>query len=618
MSGRPWKRFKEEVRDEVEEALEELGWPSEGLDESLEEPPDPSFGDLACTLPFKLPRKLKKSPQDISEELAETIEGSGNGNLIEEVEAEGGYVNFFVNASELTELTLGEIREMDEKYGHLEGGGEKVLIEHTSVNPTKPLHVGHGRNAILGDTMARILDAYGQEVEVQNYIDDLGLQVAQTLIPYLEAEEVTEEKFDHFLGKLYVDFHERAESDPKLRKRARDVLSKMEEGTGETAQKARNMALMCVGSNLRTSDRMNIDYDLLVWESDITKTGMLDEALEMLEDTEYLVEGEDEHEGALVLKLDDFGLEDKVMVRSDGTAVYTARDLAYQLWKFGRIDADLRFELHSRRPDETETYTTIPEDGERMDFGNADRVINVIGVEQKYPQRVIFAALKALGLEEESERSHHLAYDHVRLPSEKFSGREGTWIGYSVDKVLDESVRRAEEEVRKRNPEADEEFIERAAEDVGVGAVRYSLIRSSPEKEVVFQWEEALDFERNSGPAVQYSHARACSILRKAVVEEAERFERNVFETDKAEKLIKKISKFPEVVAEAGEEQQPHRLAVYASELSLLFNKFYEVAPVLDAKTEDLKRARLNLVKCTQIVLRNALDLLGIAAPERM
>lgn len=609
-----WGKFKSDVLEALEGALDELGWPKEGLAKSLEEPPDPSLGDLATTACFELPSKLKKSPQKLAKTLTEQVESEG---LIEKVKAEDGYVNFFADMSKLSPLTLDEIERAGDRYGTTPTGERKVVIEHTSVNPTKPLHIGHGRNAIIGDTLARILEACGYEVEVQNYIDDLGLQVAQTLLAYRAVDETCEEKFDHFLGKLYVDFHERLESDPELEGEAREVLSKLEEGGGKLAQEARKMATHCVESNLETTDRLNINYDLLVWESDISRSGMLSETLDRLKQTPYLVEGEDEHEGALVLKLEEFGLEDKVAVRSDGTAVYTAKDIAYQLWKFGRIEADLNFDLHSERPSGVKTYTTVPGGDSDSRFAGADRVINVVGMEQRYPQRVVFSALKALGLEEEYKNSYHLAYEHVRLPSEKFAGRRGTWIGYSVDDVLQETVSRAKDEVKKRNPQAEEDFVEEAAEVVGVGAVRYSLIRSSPEKEVVFKWDEALDFERNSGPAIQYSHARASSILRKAEGE-VEKLDDYTFEKKEETDLIKKLAKFPEIVGEAGENLQPHGLAVYASELALLFNKFYEVAPVIQAKTEGLKSARLKLVNCSSIVLKNALRLLGIEAPERM
>jgi len=356
---------------------------------------------------------------------------------------------------------------------------------------------------------------------------------------------------------------------------------------------------------------------LLAWESDIARSGMLQDALKRLRAPPHVVEGAGERAGTLILRLSDFGIEDKVLVRSDGTAVYTARDIAYQLWKFGRTKAGLTFKLHSKRPDGTKTYTTSGRGKPSRKFGRADKVINVVGAEQKFPQRVVFVALKALGLEQEYQNSHHMAYEHVWLPTGKFSGRRGTWVGFSVDEVIEEAVQRAYAEVEKRNPRANKKFKQHAAEFVGVGAVRYSLIQTSPEKKVIFKWEEALNFEQNSGPAVQYSHARACSILRKAK-RRGGKHPPDVFGLPEEQRLIKLLAKLPEVVRAAGEKLQPNLPAIYAADLALTFNKFYEVAPVIEAKTPELKAARLRLVNCTRIALHNALEMLGIVAPERM
>ncbi|MCD6248564.1 MAG: arginine--tRNA ligase [Hadesarchaea archaeon] len=611
----PWRKFKEDALKVLKEAHTKLGWPWGELEVTLEEPPDPEFGDLASTVCFELAGKLREAPARLAKRLAEAAEPAG---LVAGAEASNGYVNFRCDLAELARLTIKAIERMGDRYGHLPlGGGEKVLIEHTSVNPTKPLHIGHGRNSVIGDTVARILRALGYRVEVQNYIDDMGLQVAETLLAYRMAKEKPKGKFDHVLGKLYVDIHDRMKSEPKLEGEVRKILAELEMGGNRTSREARRMAERCVRSNLETTDRLNVSYDLLVWESDIARSGMLEETLNHLRRTPYLVRGKGKHDGALVLCLKEFGLEDKVLVRSDGTAVYTARDLAYQLWKFGKVGAELRFKPHSKRPDGTQTYTTSPDGEPRKKFGRASKVINVVGVEQRFPQRVVFTALRALGFQREYENSHHLAYGHVRLPGGKFSGRSGTWMGYSVDEVVDEAVARARAEVEKRNIGASESFKSRAAEEVGVGAVRYSLIRTSPEKEIVFKWEEALNFERNSGPAIQYSHARASSILRKVKMKGG-RHRWDVFKLPEEQQLVKQLAKFPEVVKLAGEKLQPHLLALYAADLSLSFNKFYEVAPVIGAENEELKTARLRLVNCTRIVIRNALDLLGIKAPERM
>ncbi len=616
MTTNPWGKFKSDVIKALETAFEKLGWRvPEELEQTLEEPPDPSLGDLATTVCFELARELRREPAELARELAKAIKSTG---LITRVEAAGGYVNFFVDVPKLAASTLLTIERANAEYGHLPiGRGRKVVIEHTSVNPTKPLHIGHGRNAAIGDTMARILRALGYEVEVQNYIDDMGLQVAQTLCSYLTAKRKPRGKFDHVLGMLYADIHRRFESQPKLEERVREILGQLERGKGKLARKARQLSERCVRANLETSDRLGIGYDALVWESDIARSGMLLEALRRLRKTPYVIEGTGERAGTLILRLADFGIEDKVLVRSDGTAVYTARDIAYQLWKFGQTKATLPFKRHSKRPDGTQTYTTAPEGRPSPRFGRADKVINVIGAEQKFPQQVVFLALKALGLEREYQNSHHMAYEHVWLPTGRFEGRLGTWVGYSVDEVLDEAVKRAYREVEKRNPKASKQFKRRAAEVVGTGAVRYALVQTSAEKKIVFKWEEALNFERNSGPAIQYSHARASSILRKAK-RRGGKHPRDVFKLFEEQQLVKQLSKLPEVMRAAGERLQPHLVAIWAAELALRFNKFYEIAPVIEAETRELRAARLRLVNCTRIALRNALNVLGIVAPERM
>jgi arginyl-tRNA synthetase len=611
----PWGEFKRDVCTQLKSALSKLGWkPPKPVEETVEEPPDHKMGDLASTICFDLARTIHKAPSWISAELLQKIKPAG---LIEKVEAAGNYLNFFVKMPELVDLTMTSVEKADEQYGHLEEKKGKVVIEHTSVNPTKPLHIGHGRNAVLGDTVAKVMRALGYEVEVQNYIDDLGRQMAETLLAEKTIKKKPKTKFDHVLGLIYADMHRRIESDPKLEEKVKKILAELEKGKGRTPATARKLAERCVKENLVTTDRLGIGYEVLVWESDLVRAGLLKDALTMLKSTSRLVDGTDRHAGTLVLKLSEYGMDDKVLVRSDGTAVYTARDIAYQLWKFGKTKTRLKFKLDSTRPDGKKTYTTSTTGKTSAKFGNADIVVNVVGAEQKFPQQVVFTALKLLGHEREYKNSSHLAYEHVWLPGEKFSGRKGTWVGFSVDEVMEEAVARAHEIVKEHAPDADEKFWKNAAEFVGVGAVRYSMLGTSPEKKMVFRWEEALNFERNSGPAVQYSHARACSILRKAKWK-GDAASVGVLKTPQEQRLIRILAKFPATVKEAGEGLQPHLLASYASELALAFNTFYEACPVMNAENKEMCAARLRLVDCFRIVLRNAIELMGMVAPERM
>ncbi len=610
----PWRVFKHEVERALSAAMRAASFDSpRPLLETLEVPPDPKLGDLATTVCFELARTLHKTPSWIANEITQHLKPSP---LISKVETANNYINFFVNLSELTRITFDAIEKLDERYGAQSPKNKKVIVEHTSVNPTKPLHIGHGRNAVLGDTIARVLRFLGFQVEVHNYIDDMGRQMAETLLAYTRIRKRPRAKFDHVLGLLYAEFHKRVSESEKLESEVRSVLKELEKGRGTLARRARQLAERCVKANLETTDRLGISYDVLVWESDLARSGIVEEALNALRESSKLVPGTGERAGTLVLKLSDFGMSDKVLVRSDGTAVYTARDIAYQLWKFGKTKQKLKFKLHSRRPDGTRTYTSTST-GKSDSFGGADIVVNVVGAEQRFPQQVVFAALRLLGYEQEFQNSHHLAYEHVWLPTGRFSGRKGTWVGHSVDDVVEDAVARAYQIVKEHAPKASPAFWKQAAESVGIAAVRYSLLATSPEKRIVFRWEEALDFQRNSGPAIQYAHARACSILRKAG-KVRKRAPAEVLQSVEEATLIKLLARFPEVVADAGLNFQPHLLAQHAAAVALAFNTFYEACPVLTAETPDVRSARLRLVNCTRVVLRNALSLMGIPAPERM
>jgi len=611
----PWENARKEVARAISVGMKKVGWTyRKNVLDTLEEPPHPNLGDLASTICFGLARDLKISPVEIAKKLADAVPA---GEIVSAVAPVNGYLNFFLKTAVLGEMTLGAIEKMKEAYGRAEPREEKVIIEHTSVNPTKPLHIGHGRNAVIGDTVARIMKALGYRTEIHNYIDDMGRQMAETVLVFKRIPEKPEAKFDHMLGVLYSKMHELLEMDPTIENEVNGILRELEVGQGSWSREARELAEKCVRANMETTDRLDVSYDLLVWESDIARSGVVDEAMKELRRAGRLVEGSGENSGALLLRLKDLGLEDKVLVRSDSTTVYTARDIAYQLWKFGKTKASPKIKLHSSRKGK-KTFTTSVRGKPSRRFGRAKIVINVVGAEQRFPQQVVSAALKVLGYEEESKNSLHLAYEHVWLPSGKFSGRKGTWIGFSVDDVIEEAVARARAAVEAHSSDAPMEFKKKIAEMVGVGAVRYSLLNTSPEKKITFKWEDALNFERNSGPAIQYSHARACSIMRKAKNMKRKRMGLVKFELPEEKTLVKLLAKFPEVVKEAGRVLGPHLVALYTSELATAFNKFYEVAPVLSAETEELKWARLRLVNCTRIVLKNAMNLLGIPAPEKM
>ncbi|ASJ10813.1 arginine--tRNA ligase [Thermococcus sp. P6] len=632
-----YAEVKEKVRLILEktlrETLEEAGkeWSGEI---TFEDTPSIELGDFGTAVSFQLARVFRRAPKLIAEEIAGRMEG----RLPEEISrvtAVNGYLNFHLNYATFGRALVGEILEKGDAYGESKvGAGRKVIVEHTSVNPTKPLHMGHARNAVLGDTMARILRKLGYRVEVQNYIDDLGVQFAQVLWGYLnlgeeveriEAEvrekNLKEDSIDHVLGLLYVEVNRLIEENPGIEREIRELMKRLEKGDEE----GRELAERVVRAQMMTTRRMAVSYDLLSWESDVVRSGVFEEAYRLIEASEnFFWATEGKYRGAFVMDLRKLFPEMKnpflVLKRNDGTATYTGKDIAYHLWKFGKVNADMLY-----KPWDEETWTTAP-DGERMPgrFGNADVVINVIGAEQRHPQMAVKYALQLLGFEESARNFHHLAYEHVVRPEGRFSGRKGTWVGFTVDEVLNEAVRRAEELVKEKNPSLSGDEMKRIAEAVGVGAVRFNLLKYSPDKEITFRWEDVLNFQGESAPYVQYAHARCASILRKAQETGVETDRETLMEkadfsklTDREKELIKLLASFPEVVETAGRDLKPHLIPWYANELASLFNRFYMDHPVLKAG-EGIREERLLLVLAVKVTLRNALELLGIEAPERM
>ena len=580
--------FECEVRGKVSEALAAMG---AGDVQFPVEPSSVETVDLAVPC-FTMSKAMRKAPQAIADELAAAIQPSG---LISAVTSTNGYLNFNIDPTAMVKGVLDEIVERGSDFGTMPASGIRVNVEHTSTNPTGPIHVGRARNPIIGDTLARCLKKCGHEVTTEYYVNDVGKQVVVLTwgvnnVSDEDAEAEREEhartigqnekerdKTDHRLVANYRVANKKLETEESVRNEISDMLRRFEAGDHEVIDTVRHTAEIMLSGLKETLGNINVTLDRYTWESGYIADGSARDVVERLKKSDYAGETED---GAWFVDLKDFGIQGKntkfTFTRKDGTTLYTTRDLAYHLDKFTR----------------------------------ADRVIDVLGEDQKLGSKQLCSALEILGNENMPEP---LFYAFVSLPEGKMSTRKGVVV--YLDDLIDESVARAYEEIKSRRSDMSEDKMREIAKIVGVGAVRYNIVRVQPEKQFVFKWEEALNFDGNSGPYLQYVHARACSMLRKAGEFTHDTDPSKL--TDPMEiKLVKVLSRYEEVLRAAGNGKRVHMLPAYGHELAVAFNQFYAAVSVLDAGPR--KDARLTLVECTKTVLADVLDCLGMGAPEEM
>lgn len=567
---------KKSVENTIKNALSQLNY---DCDIKIETPPI-ELGDFAFPC-FALAPIAKKSPNDIALEIAKNIKKD---KWIKKIEAKNGYINFYLDVERLKETTFKTLFEKKEKYGTLEKKNKKVIIEHTSANPNGPLHVGRARNPIIGDTITRIFKAAGYTVESQFYLDDMGKQVAILAwgVKNLKPTEIPKADYDKADHKT-VGFYQKASAllkeDKKAQKELNEIVKKLEEGdekTIEMVHKAYNPVLQGIKESMK---KINIEIDSYIPESNFVKDKSVDEVIKKLKKSEHC---RDEN-GALYIDLEPFGIKGRntkfFFLRSDGTTLYATRDIAYHLWK----------------------------------AKNADILINVLGEDHKLESKQVEIALNLIG---EKKIPQVIFYSFVSLPGGKMSTRNARVV--YLDDLIEECTSQAYTEVKKRRKDdLSEKEMEKIAEIVGIAALRFNIIKVQPEKDIVFKWEEALNFEGFSAPFIQYAHARTCGILSKAKFEQKE-FNSSYLTHDSELKLIKTIAKFPSIIQEACEGFKPHIITSYLFELASFFNQFYRDCPVIPEDNKDIKNARIGLVYATKIVLCNGLNLLGITAPQEM
>jgi arginyl-tRNA synthetase len=655
-----------------------------------ERPPKIEMGEVASPVCFELAKRLKRAPRQIAQEIAAEI-GKIDGVARIEV-AGGGYLNAFLDrAAFFAAATAG----MRSERGSASADAPKAIVEHTAINPNKAAHIGHLRNAVIGDTFVRLLRAAGRRVEVQNYIDNTGVQVADVILGFIHREKLSlnevrklaarkEPRFDYYCWDLYAWVTLFLAEDKKRLDLRAQVLKEIEEGHGAAAEMAEFVSTEILRIHLRTMDRLGIDYDLLSRESEVLGMKFWDAAFAMLKERGAIrMATSGKQAGCWIMPLGDAPegdaenadgaeAEAKIIVRSNGTVTYVGKDIAYHLWKFGLLDRDFRYAKFHEHPDGHVAWTTIMDgyaggsDGVPK-FGNAQEVFNVIDSRQKYPQQVVREGLRALGFTQQADHLTHIAYDVVGLtprcavelgytvteedakrPYIEMSGRKGQ--GVKADDLLDQMEKRAKEEVDARHRDFSDAERAGVAHAIAMGALRYFLLKYTRGASIAFDFKDALSFEGETGPYVQYAVVRARNIFRKmreqkedvplrALAKNEAQVSEKSFSLDEFEiyseamiptellsplksddlwELLLLAGSLDARVEAAVIAQEPAFVAKYAFELAQAFNVFYHTHHILSEENAERKQFLLLLAAIVERQLVAALDLLGIEAPEKM
>jgi len=613
----------------------------------LEIPSNLEFGELTSPVFFELAKKISGiEPRKLADKVANEV-NTGSFPLLKAAKAAGaGYVNFYVDFHKLCELTIESTRILNKAYGFVKTEEAKtIIVEHTSSNPISPIHIGQARNPILGDALAHLLEARGHKVFRHFYIDDVGRQTAVVAYGYkVLGQPALKGKSDHDLGVIYSitscisEIHrlkratkmgtmdsetlqqlrnqqeewdsiasELEKKHPRLFKKlsqkleqtkdienmVNDLNRNYEEGNEEAKKLIRKVCQISLQGIRQTLTNAEVYFDSWDWESDLIWNGSVTRILEELKKSDYVFRrgpvlefDADKVAEDLLLKKkigvkDDYEIPSLTLIRGDGTTLYTTRDISYTLWKFNR----------------------------------ADKVINVVGMEQLLPQQQLKLALWALKHNKQADNLTHFAYSLVTLPGYKMSSRRGRYIAF--DEVIDESQKRALEEVEKRSPHLSEKEKHQISKIVGLGALKYALVEVDPAKPVVFTWERVLNLKGNSAPYIQYTYARARSILRKAH-EKPKQPNYSLLDEPLEKDLVLGLARFPEIFIDSADNLKPNAIADYTNTMAEKFSRFYDSIPVVKVKPIELSDARLALVEATSIVIQNSLGLLGIVSPERM
>jgi len=644
---------------EILHFLESVGIPPDPA--TLSTPADREFGERATNAAMRLARERRMAPRQIADEVVAQFDPRQAG-LIAAVEPAGpGFINFRLNYTEFAPQVIAAVRELGAIYGRRAGTApQSIVVEHTSVNPNKEWHIGHVRNAVLGDVVTRLLRLAGHQVQVQNYIDDTGLQAAQAVYALLNFPEqpLPDEKYDHYIGRLYVKIAAEIAAEQALKEQLRELQgsapesstagqTELDEATSILARLANVERLKTgilqamhaiergehhdiqqelLGAQLRTAYRLGIFYDLLNWESHLVGSHLFAEAIRQIEQSPTVYRATDGHyAGALVIETrararegDEPKLE--VLIRSNGIPTYVGKDIAYHMWKFQLLPDRLTYAEYATQPNGETLWSTALHGSPRAQ-PRPDRLINIIMVHQSQAQEAVKDGLSAAGFGEQAEHLFHLAYGLVSTAHGKISGRKGTSV--SGDAVIEEAVRTAHQRIKeKRSQDLSNEEMEHIAEAVGVGALRYFMVQYNPLRDIVFDVADVVSYDGNTGLYVQYALVRMFAILRRGAeagvtAGTIDAADAGLLQHQQEQRLLFHLAQYPELVATACRTLSVNLIAEYAYELATIFSHFYRDCPVLNAEPA-LRDARLLLVRTVCEVLTNVCGVLGVPVIERL
>lgn len=564
--------FKEYIIDKLEEYT---GLEKAVIEKSVEVPPEEKLGDLAFPC-FPLARVLRKAPPLIAKDMAEKF---ADDTVLDRCEAVGGYLNFFYNRGEFIGDTIKAVKAAGDSWGSSDMGADKtVLVEYSSPNIAKPFHIGHLFSTAVGNSLSKIYKHLGYNVQSLNHLGDWGTQFGKLISAYKRWGDpaVIEKDPINELLKIYVKFHEEAKKNPELEDEARMYFKKLEEGDEETTALWKYFREQSLVEFMRVYDMLGVKFDSFNGEA--FYSDKMDEVVEILRDKGLLVESQ----GAQVVDLSDMNMPPCIILKSDGATIYATRDIAAALYRH-------------------RTY-------------NFDKNIYVVGTPQALHFKQIFEVMKRAGWEW-SKGCKHVGFGLVKLPGRSMSTRNGDVV--FLEDVLNESIEKTKAIIEKNNK--DMEDIDGAAKKIGIGAILYTFLKNSREKDIVFSWESMLDFEGESAPYCQYGYARGKSILRRAADIDYSNADFSLDTSDDAYRLVKQLNSFGNAVKQAAEKNEPFYINRYVTDLVKCFNKFYNANPIMKSDVDaELRKTRLALVDAACQVIKTALGLLGIETVESM